>query len=84
MKFTKFQVAESLSSLPAFQNQKSKKKNPPPTVKPNEDPANLKWPRPEEEFLGDDGWRICSVVSFDDARNMIKAQLLSIFTQAKG
>ena len=61
LKFTKFQVTESLSSLQAFQNQKSKIKNPPSTVKPNEDPANLKWPPPEEEFLvalKDDGWRI--------------------------
>ena len=56
-------------------------------MEPNEDPANLKWPLPEEEFLvalEDDGWRICSVVSFDDAKNTIKAQLLFIFTWAKG
>ena len=56
-------------------------------MEPNEAPATLKWPLPEDDFLvtlEDDGWKICFVVSFDDARNTIEVhQLLSISTRVK-
>ena len=73
---------------PSSSKSKIKEKNPSPAVEPNEAPANLKWTLPEDDFLvtlEDDGWRICFVVSFDDARNTIEVyELLSISTRAKG
>ena len=81
-----YEVAESLAFLPALHTQKSKRQNRPPAEKPNEAPADLKQPPTEDDFLValEEGWRICSVVSFDNISNTIKAhQLDSISTRAK-
>ena len=47
----------------------------------------MEWPPSEEEFvvaLEEDGWRICSVITFDESSKTIRAhQLESIKTQAK-
>ena len=47
----------------------------------------MEWPPSEEEFvvaLEEDRWRICSVITFDESSNTIRAhQLESIKTRAK-
>ena len=80
-------MEESLASLPALHTQKLKRQSWQPAVEAKEDTADLKWPPTDEDFLvalEEDGWRICSVVLFDDNSNTIKAhQLDPISTRAK-
>ena len=71
-----YEVAESLASLPALHTQKLKRQSWQPAVEAKEDTADLKWPPTDEDFLvalEEDGWRICSIVSFDNNSNTIKA-----------
>lgn len=82
------EVCNVLASLPSLDTTHSSKKTTrPPPVASEEPFADLQWPPSDEEFiiaLEEQEWCVCSVISFDEASNTIKAhQLQPIKTRAK-
>ena len=83
-----YEVTNVLASLPSLDTTHSSKKTTrPPPVASEEPFADLQWPPSDEEFiiaLEEQEWCVCSVISFDEASNTIKAhQLQPIKTWAK-
>ena len=83
-----YEVTDVLASLPSLDTTHSSKKTTrPPPVASEEPFADLQWPPSDEEFiiaLEEQEWCVCSVISFDEASNTIKAhQLQPIKTRAK-
>ena len=82
-----YEVVESLASLPSLSTSKRQRQAEHSTQEPNEPMAYFEWPPSEEEFfvaLEEHGWRICTIVSHNEASDTIKAhQLEPIKTRAK-
>ena len=77
-----------LASNPTLERTQSSKKSAKPCSMETEEPfADLEWPPSEEEFfiaLLENEWSVCSVISYDENSNTIKAHLLqAIKTRAK-
>ena len=84
-----YDVTDALASLPSLHATNTRRKNhhQAQSAESQETLADLEWPPSEEEFivaLEEDGWRNCSVISFDESSNTIRAhQLEPIKTRAK-
>ena len=77
-----------LASNPTLERTQSSKKSAKPRLMTSEEPfVDLEWPPSEEEFfiaLLENEWSVCSVISYDEASDTIKAHLLqAIKTRAK-
>ena len=77
-----------LASNPTLERTQSSKKSAKPRLMTSEEPfVDLEWPPSEEEFfiaLLENEWSVCSVISYDENSNTIKAHLLqAIKTRAK-
>ena len=82
-----YEVTDALASLPSLHRPKASRKKQSSAQVGQESLADLEWPPQEEEFvvaLEADGWRICCVISYDEAHKTITAhQLEPIKTRAK-
>ena len=83
-----YEVTNVLASNPSLEGTQSSKKSSKPRSAVTEEPfTDLEWPPAEEEFLIavlKNEWSVCSVISYDEASETIKAHLLqAIKTQAK-
>ena len=83
-----YKVTDYLAALPSLVTTRPTRRTKKKTADSSTEPlADLEWPPAEEEFivaLEDDGWCIGSVISFDEASNIIKVHLLEpIKTRAK-